>query len=70
MGIKEIAIRLNLSTARIVQIVQAYEDFPPPEANLAAGRVWSSVAVEAWIERHPNRRRGRPRKNHQQRPNS
>jgi len=62
VGVTEIAALLGVSTQRVSQIVRQYADFPPPEAELAAGRVWKRSAVERWIKKHPERRGGRPRK--------
>jgi predicted DNA-binding transcriptional regulator AlpA len=56
----EIAKMLGVSRQRVNQLVADYEDFPPPEAELAAGRIWSRTAVEEWITQHPDRKSGRP----------
>lgn len=61
VGVAEIAEMLGVSTARVVQIAAAYEDFPAPEVELRAGRIWRRSAIEAWVRRHPVRRAGRPR---------
>jgi predicted DNA-binding transcriptional regulator AlpA len=63
VGVHEIAQILGVTTARVVQIVDAYEDFPSPEVHLASGRVWKRSAIEAWIRKHPDRRPGRRRRN-------
>lgn len=62
LGIHEIGKRLGVTTARAFQIAKAYDDFPRPMAELAAGRVWATEDVDAWIARHPDRRIGRPRR--------
>jgi predicted DNA-binding transcriptional regulator AlpA len=59
VGVAEVARMLRVSRQRAVQIVSAYADFPPPEVELASGRVWKRVAVEGWIRKHPVRRPGR-----------
>ena len=58
MGVSEIAKRLGVSRQRASQLTQEYEDFPEPVSELAQGRVWRSDDIEAWIERHPDRRPG------------
>jgi predicted DNA-binding transcriptional regulator AlpA len=60
VGVKEVAEKLGVTTARVVQIANAYEDFPAPVARLASGRVWRTQDVERWMSRHEDRRPGRP----------
>jgi predicted DNA-binding transcriptional regulator AlpA len=60
VGVSEIATMLGVSRQRVVQIIESYEDFPEPEVTLAAGRVWKRTSVLRWMNRHPNRRPGRP----------
>lgn len=55
MGLAEIAKRLGVSRQRADQLVRSYQDFPPPAAELTAGRVWETAAVEEWIAAHPQR---------------
>lgn len=43
---------LGVSRQRLAQLLNIYEDFPPPTATLASGRVWSRPDVEAWAEKH------------------
>lgn len=59
VGSAEVAQLLGVSRQRVNQLVAAYEDFPEPVADLAAGRIWAAEAVEAWMARHPDRRSGR-----------
>jgi ATP-dependent Clp protease ATP-binding subunit ClpA/predicted DNA-binding transcriptional regulator AlpA len=59
LGSAEIAELLGVSRQRVSQLVASYPDFPPPEADLAAGRIWSRDAIEAWLARHPERQAGR-----------
>jgi predicted DNA-binding transcriptional regulator AlpA len=59
VSVTEIATMLNVSRQRVDQLIQAYDDFPAPEAELAIGRVWLKSAIEAWANTHP-RRPGRP----------
>ena len=59
VGMTEIAQMLGVSRQRVAQIVASYDDFPAPEAELAAGRIWSRTAVETWIQSHPDRSAGR-----------
>jgi predicted DNA-binding transcriptional regulator AlpA len=51
---------LGVSRQRVDRIVKTYDDFPKPEVELSAGRIWKRSAVEAWISRHPERPPGRP----------
>ena len=59
VGVAEIAEMLGVTRQRVDRIAKTFDDFPAPEVELSAGRVWSREAIEAWIERHPDRRRGR-----------
>ena len=61
VGVAEIAELLDVSRQRVDRIIKSFEDFPAAEVELTAGRVWKREDVEAWIGRHPDRRRGRPR---------
>jgi predicted DNA-binding transcriptional regulator AlpA len=54
LGVAEIATMLGLSRQRVNQLIQR-DDFPAPEAELSAGRIWSRDAVEAWVAAHPQR---------------
>ena len=60
VGLTEIASMLGVTRQRASQLVRDYNDFPPPVAELASGRVWETVAVEAWAKAHPARPAGRP----------
>ncbi len=60
VSVTEIAAMLGISRQRVNQLVQAYDDFPKPEADLAIGRVWLRSAVEAWVDSHPRRPGRRP----------
>lgn len=51
---------LGVSRQRVTQLAGSYTDFPAPEAELAAGRIWSRTDVERWIRDHPSRPGGRP----------
>lgn len=59
VGAAEIAQMLGVSRQRVYQIAETYDDFPPPEVDLASGRVWKRATVEAWIKKHPDRGPGR-----------
>jgi ATP-dependent Clp protease ATP-binding subunit ClpA/predicted DNA-binding transcriptional regulator AlpA len=54
LGVAEIAAMLGLSRQRVNQLIQ-HDDFPAPDAELSAGRIWSREAVEAWVASHPQR---------------
>ena len=60
VGLSEIATMLGVSRQRAGQIVRDYNDFPPPVAELASGRIWETTAVETWAKAHPVRPPGRP----------
>jgi len=60
VGLSEIATMLGISRQRAGQIVRDYDDFPPPVAELASGRIWETADVEAWAKAHPVRPPGRP----------
>jgi predicted DNA-binding transcriptional regulator AlpA len=59
VGLSEIASMLGVTRQRASQLVRDYDDFPPPVAELAAGRVWETAAVEVWAKAHPDRPPGR-----------
>lgn len=52
VGVAEIAEMLGVTRQRVDAIVSTHEDFPKPEAVLAAGRIWSREAVEMWARDH------------------
>lgn len=54
VGVAEIAAMLGVSRQRVDQLAAA-EDFPPPLAELAAGRIWARAAVEEWMAGEPAR---------------
>lgn len=60
VGLSEIATMLGVSRQRVGQLVRDYDDFPPPVAELASGRIWETTAVEGWAKDHPVRPPGRP----------
>lgn len=60
VGLSEIATMLGVSRQRVGQLVRDYDDFPPPVAELASGRIWETAAVRAWANAHPVRPPGRP----------
>lgn len=60
VGLSEISTMLGVSRQRAGQIVRDYDDFPPPAAELASGRIWETTAVETWAKAHPLRPPGRP----------
>jgi ATP-dependent Clp protease ATP-binding subunit ClpA/predicted DNA-binding transcriptional regulator AlpA len=53
VGVAEIAAMLGVSRQRVNQLVAEDADFPAPEAELSAGRVWLRESVEAWIASNP-----------------
>lgn len=59
VSVTEIAALLGVSRQRVNQLIQAYGDFPLPEAELAIGRVWLRESVERWAAEHA-RKPGRP----------
>lgn len=59
LGIAEMAALLGVSRQRVDQLSATHVDFPRPEAELAAGRIWSRAAVEGWLAAHGERRPGR-----------
>jgi predicted DNA-binding transcriptional regulator AlpA len=59
VGAAEVAGLLGVSRQRVDQLAGGYADFPQPEAELAAGRVWSREAIDGWLATHPERKPGR-----------
>jgi predicted DNA-binding transcriptional regulator AlpA len=54
LGVAEIAQMLGLTRQRVNQLIQD-PDFPTPEAELSAGRIWTREAIEGWAAAHPSR---------------
>jgi predicted DNA-binding transcriptional regulator AlpA len=50
VGVSEIAEMLGVSRQRVNAIVKSHDDFPQPEAELSAGRIWLRSAVVAWAQ--------------------
>ncbi len=48
MGVAEIAEMLGVSRQRVHAISSQSDRFPPPVANLSAGKIWLRSDVEAW----------------------
>ena len=51
MGVAEIAKLLGVSRQRVNAIVATHPDFPDPEVELAAGRIWKREDVECWARK-------------------
>ena len=62
VGVPEMARILGVSRQRVYQLIEAYDDFPRPVAELAVGRIWSRVAVEEWNRLHGDRPSGKHRR--------
>jgi predicted DNA-binding transcriptional regulator AlpA len=60
VGVAEIAQMLDVSRQRVDRIIKSAADFPPPLAELSAGRIWEKAAVEEWLSKNPRRGPGRP----------
>jgi hypothetical protein len=60
VGLMEVATILGVSKQRVTQLARR-ENFPPPQATLRAGPVWSRSSIESFHERW-SRRSGRPNK--------
>ena len=50
VGVAEIAEMLGISRQRVNAIVRSHSDFPQPEAELSAGRIWLRAEVVAWAK--------------------
>jgi hypothetical protein len=57
VGAAEAARILGVSRQRLAQLVESVPEFPQPEVELAAGRIWRREAVQAWSDAHPTRAR-------------
>jgi predicted DNA-binding transcriptional regulator AlpA len=62
VGMAELASILGVSRQRAAQLAVEHADFPQPLAELRSGRVWDEAAVRAWVDAHPYRPPGRPRR--------
>ncbi len=51
VGVAEIAEMLGVTRQRVNQLIKEAADFPTPEAELSAGRIWRRDAVEEWARR-------------------
>jgi FtsZ-interacting cell division protein YlmF len=49
VGVAEIAQMVGVSRQRINELVRSDPDFPSPEAELAAGRIWIRQDIEKWM---------------------
>jgi prophage regulatory protein len=57
VGAHEIRVWLGgVSRQRVYQLTSR-DDFPPPVADLAQGKVWLAADVEAWIAARETRHR-------------
>lgn len=52
VGVAEIAEMFGVTRQRVNAIVKTSEDFPAPEAELSAGRIWLRSAIVAWADAH------------------
>ena len=43
---------LGVSRQRVNAIVKRHDDFPAPQAELSAGRIWLKADVIAWAQAH------------------
>ena len=59
VGVAEICDILGVSRQRVAQIIETYDDFPEPEVEIAAGRVWSRAVVQTWATVHHHRPPGK-----------
>lgn len=62
VGLTEVGAMLGVSRERAHQLVDSYQDFPPPVAVVGTRRGWDPVQVEQWFSAHPVRPPGRPKK--------
>jgi len=49
VGISEIAEMLGVTRQRVDKLSRTDDDFPPPVAELHAGRIWLRADVIAWM---------------------
>ncbi|WP_349308001.1 DNA-binding protein [Pseudofrankia sp. BMG5.36] len=52
MGAAEIAKRLGVNRTRVNQLLASDPTFPSPYVTLAAGHIWRTEDIEAWIAEH------------------
>lgn len=55
VGSGEVVEMLGVSRQRVAQLAASFPDFPEPEVELSAGRIWKREDIEAWITAHPER---------------
>lgn len=55
VGAAEVAALLGVTRQRVAQLAASGAGFPPPEVELAAGRIWTREAIEQWAAAHPDR---------------
>ena len=48
LGVAEVALRLDVSKQRAVELARAHRLFPPPLAELASGPVWTAWQIGAF----------------------
>jgi FtsZ-interacting cell division protein YlmF len=49
VGVAEIAQVVGVSRQRVNELVRSDPDFPTPQAELAAGRIWAREDIERWM---------------------
>ena len=49
VGVAEIAKVVGVSRQRVNELVRSDPDFPAPQAELAAGRIWAREDIERWM---------------------
>lgn len=51
VGAAEVAELLGVTRQRVDAIARTHADFPKPQAELQAGRVWLRAEIEDWAQR-------------------
>jgi FtsZ-interacting cell division protein YlmF len=49
LGVAEIAQMVGVSRQRVNELLRSDPDFPTPQAELAAGRIWAREDIERWM---------------------
>lgn len=62
LGMSQIAAMLGVSRQRVHQLCKSYPDWPQPVATVGGRRIWTRDEIEQWLDRHPLRPLGRPRR--------
>lgn len=51
VGLYEIALKADVTTAAVINWTKRYDDFPKPVAEIKAGKFYDSDQVDSWLRK-------------------